>query len=333
VEILDEAHRPAAFVRAYGLFTGGAFGPVTGVTDAQGLVTFQSPPLEGTPLVGFQVDAVTAGRGHGSQVIFDRPQGFVRIDSDSLALLSSFGRTLSAVPSGAGAASETSPSGAGGPSGAGPETTPSFELPSDPSLTPITIAFDPSLFGGDYRRTLLLPNFSWSLATTPMAVAADEEWFLAAFPGAAARRVVSRGRGVGSSAHLFDASSFPVSVDYVPSPTRVPLIVVTFTSGVVTMPAAGSAPSSLLVDVVYGGLDASHASACESVLAAFYAADAAGTTPTYESSGAGLSEAQWAHLGMVARSYLAFAPLVIAAPVAVYGEALNVAGVSIAPSN
>lgn len=337
VEVLEEDGEPAPGLQVHGMFTGAAFGGASGTTDSRGLVELESAPLAGTLLVAFHVDAVTDERG--GRVVFDRPRGFTRIDSASLEMLSRFGASLPGAASGAGI--ETSPGGssssaAGGfASGAGIETSPGRTYPIDPARTPLTIAYDETLFAGtSYRRTLLLPNFSWGLATAPMAVAADEAWFLATFPDAAARRVVSYGRGFADSAFLFDERSFPVALA-VDASTRIPLLLLTFTSGVGTRPVASAIETSpgrsIRVDTFYGGLDPALAAAYEELLARWYAM-AAGveTSPGYDPS-AGYSRATFDHLARVATSYLAFAPLPIAAPAASYGETLRAAALSLAP--
>ena len=92
------------------------------------------------------------------------------------------------------------------------------------------MAYQPGVWtDSDYRPTLLLPSFSWGMATAPMAVAVDETWFLAQFPEAAARRVVSHTTGLGTDL-LLDHTSFPsiIAID-APDADRIPLLLYSFT--------------------------------------------------------------------------------------------------------
>ncbi|MBI4508957.1 MAG: S8 family serine peptidase [Deltaproteobacteria bacterium] len=355
VEILDENRKPVPRAAVYGLFTGAAFQSVTGTTDARGLVELESEPLAGQPIVAFQVDAVT--RGTGNSAAFDRPRGFTRIDSLSLELLAMFGGGIGTSPSGIGTSPSgigtspsgigTSPSGIGtSPSGIGTSpsgigTSPSLEGPlsccyADSSLPPITIAFDPALFAGSgYRPTLLLANFSWGMATSPMAVAVDESWFLSQFPRAAERRVVSRGRGYGGSALQFDASSFPEALSLLDQASlRIPLIVYTFTTGIGTSPSGigtspsgiGTSPSLPRVDLTYSGLSVELASEYERLLDAWLlSASGIGTSPSYDPGLYAFDLMTWYHLWYVAWSYYLFGASDFAMPAAAYGEALSAA--------
>ncbi len=348
VEILDDQGQPETFVKVYGQFTGAAFASVSAMTDAHGMVTFTSAPLSGNLVVAFSVDAVMEGTG--AKAAFDRPRGFVRIDSESLELLSLFGSAIGTSPSGIGTSPGTGASGGeGGTSGSGIGTSPGIILPLDPGQTPISIAYDPALFAGtNYRPTLLLPNFSWGLATAPMAVAVDEAWFLATFPGAAARRVVSYGKGIGSSNFYFDpVTSFPSPISLVmdTAPVRLSLVVLTFTSGIGTSPSSiGTSPSgsgigtspgvieSLIVDRTYSGLDAFLAAQYQGVFDAWYAhASGVGTSPGYTGGGYTFPESTFNSLSGTANAYIPFAELELAAPASAYGVTLGAASMPMAP--
>jgi len=257
--------------------------------------------ISGVPLVAFQVEAVIVG--HGNHIHFDRPRGFVRIDSTALEQLAVFG--------------------------AGIDTS--------PTAVPLSIAFDPSLFAGTgYRNTLLLPNLSWGLSTVPMAVAVDERWFLDTFPEAADRRVVSYGAGIDTSPTIFRSNSFPTPVTLPEnSGLHIPLIVLTFTSGVGTDPfAAGidTSPTwSVLVDRFYSGLTPNQARDFKALIDAWYAA-AAGidTSPTFTPAWR-LTVAEFDHLSAMTNEYLGFANLPIASPASYYDDALGAASMPVAP--
>jgi hypothetical protein len=335
---------PAAGLTVYGLFTGAAFGAVSAVTDENGVAHLTSAPLAGNYVVAFQVDAVA--RGQGAFVAFDRPRGFLRIESVSLERLSAFGQAIE----------EIIVAGGGDSNGAGIGTSPSNPaLPGtgivfDPLRTPVTIGFDPAVFpAGGYRRTLLLPNFSWGLATTPMSVAVDESWFLSSFSDAASRRVMSHGSGLGGSPIVFDDASFgstppPAPAD-VPS---VPLIVLTYASatGIGTSPSEpegpvgtgiGTSPSigvgRVIVDRVYSGLDVTVANDVDRLVAGVFAAGSGiGTSPSYSEDGPwSFPSTTFGGLSNLATRYGAFSTSVVAAPAAAYGSALGAAAMPLAP--
>jgi serine protease len=375
VEIVDADGRPVPWARVYGLWSGAAFGAVSAWTGADGVAQFESPVLSGNLVAAFQVDGVA--RGDASARV-DRPLGFVRIDSLSLARLSAFGKQLNVdvgdgigtSPSGEpGDGIGTSPSGdpgaspsdavgitsAGVADGTGIGTSPSgpvYELPTDPARTPLTVAFDPTLFAGTgYRPTLLLPSFSWGLATVPMAVAVDEAWFMATFPGAAARRVVSLGRGVGASPLRFDEASFPAPIDIGPPPEfePLPLIVVTFSSGLGTSPSLpasgttdptgsglGTSPSRpVIIDLTYGGgiLAPNLVVPAEALFGAWVAFGAGlGTSPSLSDSRfAALGAGRFGDLSQAASRFAGFGAMPEAAPVAAYGLTLGAAALPMAP--
>ncbi len=344
VEMLDDASTPVRGMTVYGMWSGAAFAQVAGVTNSAGIVTFDSDILAGNYVVAFQVDAVTKTK-HGKPV-FDRPRGFVRMDSESLDLLTSFGSGIGTAPTGigtapTGAAGSDSPWFGSGPFGSGIGTAPTIPLPSDPGYAPLVIAFDPALFGADYRPTLLLPNMSWGLATAPMAVAVDEAWFLAAFPGAENRRVLSFGKGVGASAFLFYETSFPTPPEATVDGDRIALILLTFTSGIGTAPTGiGTAPTGIgtaptvgiWVDRTYGSLGDVLADDYQILIGDWYAYVAGiGTAPTISSRAWHMDEAAFSRLSELVSDHITFSNADVSKPVAWYNTTLAVASMPMAP--
>jgi hypothetical protein len=202
----------------------------------------------------------------------------------------------------------------------------------------LSVGFDPALFAGTgYRRTLLLPNFSWALAIAPMAVGVDEEWFLATFPGAATRRVVSYGRGQAGSPFRFDARSFPAAVA-VPDGDRFALVVLTYTSGIGTSPTGigtsptgiGTSPTGIVVDPLAAGMDRATANAMTQTLSGWYLADAGLGAPPVPGPGVGPGTFEQLHRLYV--GYTGFASRDSAQSVTAYGTALTAAGLSLASS-
>src|SRR5690606_30854262 len=103
---------------------------------------------------------------------------------------------------------------------------------------PISLTVAP-LWPGELDGVHLL-NFSWSMATPAMAVVADRAWFDAAFPEAAASRVVSLGAGVRGSPLSFEASSsFPVALEPSVDGECVDVLVRSYTTG----EGVGTSPS------------------------------------------------------------------------------------------
>jgi len=399
VEVLDDSGRPMRLAFVFGTFTGGAYATQVAFTGFDGVARFESPALTGQ-VVAFQVDAV-AGIDRG--LVFDRPQGFIRIDAVSLAMLSDFGAGIGTSPTGAGSGrtaaqagdagqadgigtSPTEPTPATGDEANGIGTSPTEPAPptgdeadgigtsptepappttddsdgigtsptlptpiasngigtsptlATPTNAPLSLAFDPALFAGTgYRRTLLLPNFSWALAIVPMAVAVDEEWFLATFPGAAARRVVSHGRGVAGSPFHFDPSSFPTAVA-VPDGDRFPLVVLTYTSGIGTSPTGigtsptgiGTSPTGIVVDGFAPGMDRAAANAMTETLSGWYLADAGLGPPPVP--GPRVGPQVFGQLHRLYLGYTGFARKDTAQSVTAYGTALTAAGMSLASS-
>ncbi|MFH0902700.1 MAG: hypothetical protein V2A73_18875, partial [Pseudomonadota bacterium] len=269
-------------------------------------------------------DAIVAGAHKG--VIFDRPRGFFRMDSRSLEMLSVFGSGWVTSPGGwvtSPGGWETSPTAATGQGGESEEGSEEDEpIVEEPLLS---IAFDPALYAGTgYRPTLLLPNFSWGLATLAMAVAVDEAWFLEVVPRAAERRIVSHGRGFGDSPFLFDDASFPRIFEFLDeSSLRIPLVVETFSSSWSTRP-------TIVVDLFSDGVDDSQASAYQELIAAWYATVAGqSTAPLHESYP--FDQSTFDHITLVTIDYLIFSSLGLSAPVAAYPGILTVAGMPAAP--
>src|SRR5262249_54996582 len=104
VEIVGQDGAPVRFAFVFGTFTGGANDAQVGFTGFDGVAAFVSPPLSGK-VVAFQVDAVAAFDWRG--VTFDRPQGFIRIDAVSLAMLAAFGDGIGTSPTGIGTSPTT----------------------------------------------------------------------------------------------------------------------------------------------------------------------------------------------------------------------------------
>jgi hypothetical protein len=127
VEVLDATGAPVKNAQIFGLFTGAAFASVNAMTNDSGQVTIDSGPLSGNLVVAFQVDglmlAPVRAHHHGGgdddgdandgdddddnggrwvsadRLAFDRPRGFIRIDSVSLDLLSQFGQDIESTGS------------------------------------------------------------------------------------------------------------------------------------------------------------------------------------------------------------------------------------------
>jgi len=223
VEILDAAGRPVPGMQVYGTFTGGASASKRRQTGPDGQAVFVSPSVGTAPVVAFQVDAVT-DRWLGNTRVFDRPHGALRIDSCSLEVLSRQIR---------GSGIATSPvTDDGGASGQGIATSPG----------------PTGLFGLRTPRvgvdvdTVMLLNYSWNGATSPMAIAVDPTWFAQTFPDAPV--VQSSGQGIATSPLQIDAAtSFGVAV---PPPTApggcARLLVQTFRPGDVALGAAPVVP-------------------------------------------------------------------------------------------
>ncbi len=309
VEVLDEQGDPAAGVKVYGTFTGGAYASQVAETGEGGVATFSSPTLlpGADRLVAFQVDAVVVGELDDDGGAFDRPRGMVRIDSCSLEALSAF-----AIASGIGTS------------------------PSPPSIghlldSPITIAYRPLLSHPDEVPSLQLLNFSWGLATVPMSVTVDEEWFLEKFPGAGEMTVLSAGSGIGTSPIQIDPeSSFPhpVLVPATDPASCVDLLVRTFSSD---STAAGYALSPLVPDPRAGCSADESCPALTDALASMWEGVVAGGAVAGWDTASGLDEDVYTHLARMVGSYYDFGAAVGSAPVATYGRVLDAAGMALTP--
>ncbi|RMH40608.1 MAG: hypothetical protein D6689_13185, partial [Deltaproteobacteria bacterium] len=128
-----------------------------------------------------------------------------------------------------------------GTSGDGVATSPDGTLPRRTLDVAFALRVPPAAGApGTPVPTVTLPNLSWGLATVPMAVVADEDWFVAQFAGAPPPVLTSFGSGVATSPIRFDpAASFPTPV----TPTFAnaqPIALILYThvsgSGVATSP-------------------------------------------------------------------------------------------------
>jgi subtilase family protein len=341
VEVLDNSGRLVVGAKVYGTYTGSDYRSVVATTDLYGIAHFTSASLAQPIVVGFQVDAVVGTDFTGT--VFDRPRGFIRIDAVSLAMMASFGKAIVASMGTSGSGVATSPTGGGtvDGSGIGTSATAPVTLSTDPGQTPISIAFDPRLFGSiRYHPTLLLPSFSWGLAVAPMAIAVDQTWFESTFANAKDRRALSYGRGWGSSPLYFNGTSFPISVPVPTDSQRLSIVLLTFTSGVATSPTGigtsatgiGTSATGIVVDAAGSGLSSSQAAEMNNVLSQFYAAAAGvATSPTYVSGQYTMTQSQFNQLSSLFQGYAAFAPLDVAAPASAYGATLRSAGMDLIP--
>ena len=294
VEVVDEDGHPVPWVVVYGTFTGATYSSARGVTNHHGQVSLKSSKWSdptGT-LVAFQVDAV-AGWG-----AFDRPRGFVRIDSCSLDRLASF-----ATASGIG----TSPIGL------------DYSLPG----------------GGNDLSSLRLLNYSWDLATVPMTVAVDSEWLMSVDPNADLMRVVSFGSGIGTSPIDIGPLSFHESwLATMPflaeeSDECVDLLVRTFAGGEL------EAPFNPVIPDPNG--DCQDDDSCEElVLLLGEMWDAwgtgIGTSPVWE-PGLGITQPAFDHLAATMQDYVSFGASTDASPVGDYGAVLDAAGIGLTPAS
>jgi hypothetical protein len=295
VEIVDAAGKPARNVLVYGSFTGAAYASRRGRTKRDGTTIFTSPSLGVDGMVaGFQVEAVVYKKGRTT--IVDRPRGFYRIDSCSLASLVDFANS---------AGIGTSP---------GP-------VPANPILAnPITVVMP--RVANRQIDTLGLLNFSWGLATVPMAVAVDAEWYAQEFPGAEGLRVVVGGDGVGTSPIAID----PDTAFSSPMPNTesgcIDLQVRTFTgTGIGTSP---------VVPEPKGGACTGQCERYREVLVSLWTAyyDGVGTSPASDGS---IPETLFDHLSATMHGFVGFGRHSDAAPVSSYGDTLDAAGIGVAP--
>jgi serine protease len=287
VEVVDEAGQPVRGMTVYGTFTGAVLASRRARTGGQGVAVFVSPKwrAEDGPLVAFQVDAV-ADRDH-----FDRPRGFLRIDSCSLAALAEF-----AVAAGIG----TSP-----------------------------IGLDYADRRVHEVDTLRFVNYSWELATVPMVVGVDAAWYQTVEPDAALTRVVSHGSGIGTSPIQLDALSFHDS--WLGALTVadggevcVDLLVRTFAptadaSPIIADPngncrqGGGCEPLQELLAEMWSAWGAG-----------------IGTSPVWD-PGSGISETRFDQLAATVQAYVDFGASGSASPVGDYALVLDAAGMGLTP--
>jgi len=298
VEVVDQDGQPARWTKVWGSFTGGVYQEVSGWTNRDGKVHFVSDKLTTSMvLVGFQVEAVANGRD------FDRPGGFVRIDSCSLEMLTAF-----AVAQGVG----TSPG---------------------PNLLTLNYALVPNR-PATQIDTLTLLNFTSDLATMPTTVAVDASWFYATYPEAPQTSVASTGTGVGTSPiRVLSAASFDPSVTLpwteAPAPCS-DLLVHTFVSANAT-------------DMTFPPLTADPAGSCDSsndcndidgVLYQLWMAWGAGvgtSPPPTWGQWTGISQQAFLQLEAMTKSYADFASEGAGSPVEGYGTVLSAAGIAVTP--
>jgi|GEM_PF-2394124 len=248
VEIIDDTGAPAGGVTVHGTFSGAIADNATGVTDPNGRAVFQSPGFEATgTLVAFQVDAV-ADPATGT---FDRPSGFMRVDSLSLEMLANFGIGTSPLVDpdddspeqadddtdgfgiGTSPGDGTEGTGIGTSPGEGAEPLPVASLGIGTS--PIVMEFAAELQSATAVPSVQLANFGWGLATVPMTVVVERDWLLEQFPDTASSAVTAMGTGLGDSPLRFDPEqsfSEPADLDhYEEVPEGQVLLVLTFFGG------------------------------------------------------------------------------------------------------
>ncbi|HET6612002.1 MAG TPA: S8 family serine peptidase [Kofleriaceae bacterium] len=360
VEIIDDNGDPVPHVTVYGAFTGATYEADTARTDRHGIAVFRSPSLAGN-VVAFQVEAI-ADQRHGT---FDRPAGFLRIDSCSLELVSEF-------------VSEITGQGIGTSPGA-----------------PLSLRYADTDRGEIPSVTLL--NYSWGLATVPMAVAVDAAWFADTYPEAQSDQIVSFGAGIGDSPLLLLADeSFPQPREAASSDTCIDLLVTTYSTGqgIGTSPGGsegggigtspgetegggigtspgetegdgigtspgetegdgiGTSPGDTEADGIgtspgfgigtspgFTSIAVDPNGNCQSlglcdvfsaVIGDIWTAAGIGTSPGWTED-SGLSEALFDHLVNVIDAYVGFGSLRYAAPVSDYGELLIAAGIGLTP--
>lgn len=281
VEVVDERGEPARFVEVYGTFSGGATGTARVFTDYRGFAELRSERFDaGEPVVAFQVDAVVSWW----EGAVDRPRGLIRIDSLSLELLAAFADEV----------------------GGG-------ELP-------IALAVDAELAGRHDVPTVSLLNFSWALATVPMAVVVDRAWYETSFEGAEDRVVTSRGTGIGTSPIFLDPGSFPraVALDYAEAPPRAPLVITTFAAAAEL--GEGARP-------VFADDDAIPPELLDALWSYAYGevtGTGIGTSPVFDPSW-GVSPVLFGHLTRAVRAYADFGLDELATPVEAYPAVLRAA--------
>ncbi len=288
VEVVDAAGYPVSGVSVYGTFTGAISSSRRGKTDKKGQVTFVSSKWHAAdrPLVAFQVDAVGGGDS------FDRPRGFLRIDSCSLEQLSDF-----ATAAGIG-------------------------------TSPITL--DYSVRRNGEVDTLRFLNYSWDLATVPITVGVDRTWYQSVQPDASLSRVVSFGSGIGTSpiqlvADLsFDESWLGV-LELSTGDDCVDLLVRTFSP-------APDAESPIIPDPEGNCRSGNSCDELRDLLSEMWDAWGAGigTSPIWN-PGMRISVEVFDQLAETVQGYVDFGISGGASPVGDYGQVLDAAGMGLIP--
>ncbi len=296
VEIVDSNGKPARNVEVYGSFTGAAYAARRGRTRRNGTVTFVSPSLGPDGYVSaFQVEAVVIKRRGTSTV--DRPRGFYRIDSCSLSSLVEFA------------------------SAAGIGTSPGPVPPGRILDNPITVVMPRA--APRQIDTLGLLNFSWGLATAPMAVAVDAAWFMREFPGAEPLQVVVGGDGVGTSPIVID----PDTAFITPMPASGGACI---DLQVRTLGGAGIGTSPVIPDPKGGtcnGTCQRYRSVLRELWTAYYGG--VGAAPASDGS---VPQVLFDHLSSTMQGYVGFGRMGDAAPVRAYGDTLDAAGIGVVPA-
>ncbi len=303
VEVVDRDGKPAYGVIVHGSFTGSGYGQVRARTDRDGIATFRSPKLRGDGrVVAFQAEAIV-DRARG---IVDRPLGLLRSDTCSVERLAAFAEEVGSGGFG------TSPAGFG--------TSP--------------LAIDPEPGSPDEVDTLLLLNFSWAMATVPMAVAADAAWFREHFESVDEHTLPSEGMGFGTSPLV-------VEPDDGVRDGCVSLLLSTFATGSEgfgtspggfgTSPAGfGTSPGVIpLTPDPYGDCGAR----CDAYRAAlgmlWMKAHEADDTVIQWSGDWGISRERYEHFAQVVDAYAEFGTAQTSSPVASYTSVLGAAGLGL----
>ncbi len=282
VEVLDGAGNPVPMALVYATFSGGASASSAWLTGADGRATFYSPVLaDELPLAAFQVDAVEV-RNEGVRRL-ERPRGAMRIDSCSLQALADFST-----------------------SGAGIGTS------------PLTVRYQLGDAKSSELAAVSLVNFSWALATVPMAVAARADWFAGQFPGYESSSVVSTGSGIGTSPITIQLQRAGLPGDAVPAAECIELILSTYNGG------AGIGTSPYRMQAACEDCAAVDATLAE--LWSFHVSGAGiGTSPVWQAS-RGISLELFEQLARMMSSYATFGGLAAGTSVGDYGRLLEAAG-------
>jgi serine protease len=310
VEVVDLDGQPVPGVIVHGSFTGSGYGSFTGRTDGDGIAEFRSRRLlGGGQVVAFQAEAVVDAR----RGIVERPVGLLRSDTCSIERLAEFAEEVGADGFG------TSPGLTG---------------------TPLAIASP-----GESAReidSLLLLNFSWSMATVPMAVAADAAWFRKHFEDADTYTLPSEGTGFGTS---------PLTIDQYDGDRDgcLSILLSTFSAGsdgFGTSPGGfGTSPGSVEMSPFGFGTSpgfvpltpdphgncGSNCGAYRDTLVTLWLEAHEGAGFSEWSEELGVSRERYEHLKDMVRAYARFGGAVTSSPVARYMSVLGAAGIGLTP--